>query len=295
MKRRLIKVIKGESGQALPIVLTLLVLGGLLIAPSLSYAATSLNSGRVIEKNVNGLYAADAGVEYALWRLENAPPSSYPDIYLLPENVNQMQVDIQTEEIGTYTLYMGELVEVGEPPQIHYDYVTVDGETVWVEEAQAYKYTITVTWQPQEGYPTISLEGIGVRLPVGYSYQAGSAHSFGGNLSTSEPVDTLDGAGAHLLHWEFGSPRPQVSQDNPTRTQALYITGEGELNGDYTWVEGQPNAIGQVGEVIGAFYRITATATHPEDGEITAEVVADVMWYEQQGEMRILLWEINPQ
>jgi len=78
MKRRLIKAIKGEKGQALPIFLILLVLCGLLIAPCLSYAATGLNSGRVVEKNVKGLYAADVGIEDALWKLKNNPPTSYP-------------------------------------------------------------------------------------------------------------------------------------------------------------------------------------------------------------------------
>ena len=83
MKRRLSKVIKSESGQALPIVLVLLVLGGLLISPCLSYAATSLNSGGVIEKNTKGLYAADTGIEDALWKLKTPDSYSYPYSYPL--------------------------------------------------------------------------------------------------------------------------------------------------------------------------------------------------------------------
>jgi len=296
MKRRLIKAIKSESGQALPIVLVLLLLGGLLIAPSLSYASTSLNVGQIVEKNVKGLYAADAGVEDALWRLENAlPPSSYPDIYLLPENVNQMPVSTQTDIIGTYTLYLGELVEVTVP---HYDWVTVEGEMVWDELAEAYKYTITVTWQPGSGEPTIKLEEVGVRLPLGYSYVLDSAFIFSAtNLSPNNPDDdTLDGAGAHMLGWVFPPPRPEISYLNQTATQTFYVTGEGSQAGDYTWVVGQPDSIGVVGELIGGLYRITATATRPGDGEIT--VMADAMVYETGGEITeitILLWQINPQ
>lgn len=294
MKRRLIRAIKSESGQALPIVLVLLLLGGLLIAPSLSYASTSLNAGQIVEKNVNGLYAADAGVEYVLWQITNSiPPLEQQP---LPQDVNQMPVDIQTDIIGAYTLYLGELVEVTVP---HYDWVTVEGEMVWVEEAQAYKYTITVTWQPQSGEPTIHLEETGVRLPVGYGYQPGSAAnpSFANNLSADEPDDTLDGAGAHMLNWEFPSPRPEVSEENPIATQTFYVTGEGELEGDYAWIVGQPGSIDIVGEFIGGLYRITATA-RSEGGEITAIVTADAMLYETGGEiteMTILLWQINPQ
>jgi len=284
------QIIKGEKGQALPVVLVLLVLGGLLIAPCLSYASTSLNAGQIIEKNVRGVYAADAGVENTLWKLKNAPPDSYPDFYQLPESVNQMQVAIETEERGKYALYYGELVEVRDK----YYYLAVDGEMEWIEE-ETYKYTITVTWQPESGTPTIHLEEIGVRLPIGYGYQPGSASSFFDNLSRDEPVDTLDGADAQMLNWEFGSPPPDVSELDPIATQTFYVTGEGEQEGDYTWVVAQPDIIDIVGEITGGLYRITATATRPEDGEITARVMADATLDEATGDISIILWQINPQ
>ncbi|MFQ6122709.1 MAG: hypothetical protein ACE5LA_06605, partial [Dehalococcoidales bacterium] len=63
------KIISDEKGQVLATVLALLVLGGLAITPSLNYIATSLNAGRIIDEGVKGVYAADAGVENALWSL----------------------------------------------------------------------------------------------------------------------------------------------------------------------------------------------------------------------------------
>jgi hypothetical protein len=59
-------IIKGQKGQVLPIVLVLLAMGGLLVAPTLQYASTSLKGHRVIERNVLEIYAADSGVEDAL-------------------------------------------------------------------------------------------------------------------------------------------------------------------------------------------------------------------------------------
>ncbi|GAG72477.1 unnamed protein product [marine sediment metagenome] len=164
------QITSGEKGQVLPAVLALLVLGGLAIVPSLNYAATSLNAGRIINEGVRGVYAADAGVEDALWSLENgiSPPQQ------LSENINQMEITIQTEDKGTYTLYLGEMIEPGG----HSDYLDVDGEIVWDEEAEAYKYTITVTWQPLPGAPVVHLEGVGARLPVGYEYQQYSSAEF---------------------------------------------------------------------------------------------------------------------
>jgi len=87
-------MISGENGQALLAVLALLVLGGLAIVPSLNYATTSLNAGRIIGEGVKGGYAADAGVEDALWSLGNSTSPSQQ----LSEKVNKMEVTIQTEE-----------------------------------------------------------------------------------------------------------------------------------------------------------------------------------------------------
>jgi len=276
-------ILDNEKGQVLPIVLALLALGGLTIVPALNYAATGLNSSRTIEKGVNGLYAAEAGVEDALWCLENGISPSQQ----LSESINQMQVAIQSEEKGTYTLCFGEVVGAGE----HNNYLGVDGEMAWDEEAQAYKYTITVIWQPEPGPPTIHLMEVGARLPLGYSYQSGSAAGFADNLSTSEPDEVLDIFGAYMLDWEFEPPYPSVSQGNPVETQNFYITGEGNQEGDYAWVVADRSDIGATGEITGALWRITATAIHSGDDEITAKIVADVILEAEK--MYIVSWQIS--
>lgn len=259
--------IKGQRGYVLPLVLALLALGGLTITSSLSYAATTLNSSRIISEKTNGIYAADTGMENTLWALKNGvPPSSQ-----LPEAINHMQVAIQTEAKGAYTLYFGELIQPGE----HSDYLTVSGDIVWEESAAAYRYTITVTKQPLADATVIHLEEIGARLPPGYSYQAGSAAGFADNLSTIEPDVTLDGIGAYMLNWDFVTPLPSVSDSDPVKTQTFYIAGEGEQQGNYAWVVANRTDIGQVGEISGSLYEITATATRPEDGQATARIRVD--------------------
>ena len=285
MIRLLKQIVSNEKGQALPIVLGLLVLGGLTIASSLGYTATSLKSSRLLEEDVRGIYAADAGMEDALWSLANgswSPPCMY-----LPELINQMEVFTQAEEKGTYTLYLGELIEPGE----HSDYLEVDGDIVWDEDAEAYKYTITVTWQPDSGTPVIHLEEIGARLPLDYSYQPWSAASFEENLSTDEPDETLDALGSYLLNWEFGSPRPSVSENETVQTQTFYITGEGSLGGTYTWIVASRDDIGAAGEITGTSYELTTTAKHPLSDKTTAKIVADVMI--EAGTAHVLAWQIS--
>ncbi len=282
MLRFLKQIIGDEKGQALPVVLALLIVGGLMVTPTLNYAATSLNSGRIIEKGVNGLYAADAGVEYTLWYLTN----DIPPPQQLPENINRMEVALQSEELGTYTLYFGELIQTDG----HINYISVEGEMVWDGTAGAYKYTITVIWQPESGIPVIHLEEVGARIPLGYGYQSWSAASFAENLSTNEPDEVVDGAGAYMLNWVPESPYPSVSEDDPVQTQTFYITGEGSQEGDYAWVVANREDIGAVGEINGTIYRITATATRYGDGETTAEIVADAVIAE--GTADIISWQI---
>ena len=282
MLRLLQKILSGEKGQALPVVLALLVIGGLTITPSLNYTATSLNSSRIIGESMRGVYAADAGIEDALWSLGNGVTPATQ----LSENINRMEVTVQTEDKGIYTLYLGELIQPGE----HSEYLDVDGEMVWDGDAEAYKYTVTVTWQPESGLSTIHLEGVGARIPVGYIYQPGSAALFAQNLSTDEPDETIDTHGAYLLNWEFEPPYPEISEGNPAQTQTFYITGGGDLEGHYGWVVANREDIGAVGEITGTSYKITATATRPEDGETTAKIVAEVMM--EDGKTYIFSWRI---
>jgi hypothetical protein len=278
------QIIRGEGGQALPIVLCLLLAGGLLIAPSLSYAATSLNAGETAEENASGFYAADAAMEEALWCIMNSisPPEQ------LSESVNKMQVARQTEVKGEYALYHGEMVQSGE----HCDWLTASGEMVWNEEAEAYEYTITVTRQP-EASGNIKLKEVGVQLPLDYSYQTDSAAIFGDNLSTDEPDIWQDWSGVYMLDWEFPPPRPEVSEGEPVRTQRFYITGEGEQTGDYSWVVAERGNIGVTSEITGGLYKIMATATQPSDGEVTASVVAYVL--KGEAETHIVSWKVSPQ
>ena len=282
MLRVLKQIISSEKGQALPIVLALLVIGGLTIVPSLNHTFTGLNNSRMLEDSVKGVYAADAGVEDVLWSLANGVPAPTQ----LSQNINQLEVDILTEEKGIYTIYLGELVEPGE----HFDYLDIVGDLAWDEEAQAYKYTITVIWLPTSGEPVIHLDQVGARIPIGYSYQTGSAADFEDNLSTDEPDEILDVLGAYLLNWEFEPPKPDVSQADPVETQTFYITGDGELENYYTWIVANRDDIGAVGEITGGSYRITATATRPENNETAARIVAEAMTADET--VYVLSWQV---
>ena len=64
---------KRERGQAFILVLILLAVGALLITPCLQITSTALKSRAIQAQFIKNDYAADAGVEYGLWRLRWEP------------------------------------------------------------------------------------------------------------------------------------------------------------------------------------------------------------------------------
>ncbi len=62
---------EGESGKALAIALLALALGTLLVSGFLYYVSTSQRAVSAAREQTITRYAADAGVEHAIWRLTN--------------------------------------------------------------------------------------------------------------------------------------------------------------------------------------------------------------------------------
>ena len=295
MVRLLKQFLSGEKGQALPVLLGLLAIGGLTIAVSLNYATTSLKGSGIVAESTKGIYAAGAGVEYALWSvglngtpLEEVPPQ-------LSQNINQMPVGMETLDLGTFTLYCGELADPGDKS----NYLALSSNISWVEGTR-YMFQITVTWQPETGSPNLHLETMGARIPVGYHYEADSVTRSDGEAACDPelpqcPEITQDDQGADLLNWlwkDWGLTRPELNKDNQEFILTFYITGTGSLAGRYAWVLIDPAAYGLLGEITGTRYRITATATRPEDGSTTAEIVSDVM-IQDDGTVNIVSWQIS--
>jgi len=72
------RILRDEKGAALVMVLILLLIGGLITGPLLSYMGTGLNTGAVYERRTDELYAADAGVEDAIWKIQQGEVALCP-------------------------------------------------------------------------------------------------------------------------------------------------------------------------------------------------------------------------
>jgi len=270
-----------ERGYALISTLVCLMVCGLIIAALLGYANTTLRARASLERNIKGLYDADAGIEHVIWCLgSGATPATN-----LPQTVNNNDVLMEIQDMGERCMYAGEWITLGS----HSDWLLIDGNLIYDEFEEAYKYTITVTWN---GQSTIHIAEVGARLPVDYTYQEESAAIFVDNLSTDEPDKDTDFDGAQLVNWVLPPPRPSVNEDDPIKTQEFYITGEGDLTGHYAWVVAARTDIGYISELSGTFYVVTATATCPEDSEIVARIEANIMI--SAGNTYIISWQIIP-
>ena len=279
---------RSEKGQALTIVLALLAVGSLTIAVNLNYATTSLKGSGIVGEDMRGVYAAGAGVEYALWYLKTY--GSVPTQLQLSENVSQMAINtIRTETDGqTYTFYFGGMTTVN--PQ--YWKLSVNG-TMTSVGGNRYKYEITALLTGNVTQ-TLYLEEVGARIPVGYHYDNSLSRSDDKGLH--DPNTTQDGQGAELLNWTWmtwgPSLRPRLDNIGDSFTQTFYVTGTGTTEGEYAWVRAQPDIIDIVGEFTGKQYRIVATATRPQDGKVTAEIVADITKMDS-GPIAIRSWQIT--
>jgi Flp pilus assembly pilin Flp len=113
MKSIVKKLVRDEKGAALIMALILLLIGGLISAALLNYMGSGILAGEVHERRTAELYAADAGVEDAMWKIQNpdetdylpCSPGSDPKIYTITDiNGREVQVTIEFVDWGTYRI-----------------------------------------------------------------------------------------------------------------------------------------------------------------------------------------------
>jgi len=107
MKIAVKRILRDETGAALAMALILLLIGGLMAAPLLSFMGTGLTAGEVYEERTAELYAVDAGVEDAIWKIQRSDgylpcsPGSPARNYTLTD-INGKNVDITITSVALY-------------------------------------------------------------------------------------------------------------------------------------------------------------------------------------------------
>lgn len=284
MRKWLSAISKGEAGQALPIVLVLMLLGSLLITPVLDYAGTNLKAGNLIEKNLAGLYAADAGVEDALWKLINDPPASFPHSYQTAD-VNEMSVDVVIDAITTISNE-----EIGYPAG-HGDSLEVTKSISY--DAGVYTYTMYLTNKCDSN---IKITKILVDLPANLEYSAGSTS---GNITSDNPAVTGNSATGITLIWDLPTPLPTIEpgpdpgggQYN-TEAHIFQLSGPPNIDGveGHGFVEASRQDVGTIWIEDCRPYSIIAQAM--DSGNNVVATIRAGLWLDD--DLEISCYQVNP-
>ena len=111
MKSVMKKLVRDEKGAALILALILLLIGGLISAALLGHMGAGILAGEVYEKRTAELYAADAGVEDAIWKIQHndgylpCTLDSPPRVYNITDvNGKSLQISIEYVGEGTYKI-----------------------------------------------------------------------------------------------------------------------------------------------------------------------------------------------
>jgi hypothetical protein len=231
MKKMLKRLVKTEKGQALPMVLILMVIAGLILAPTLTYTTSGLKVGQAYERMADEFYAADAGVEDGLWQIKydhledlfgNYERYLYNHEYgPYSVSVNGIDVEIKIENVWVADIAEPSLDEAKWLAGT--DKLLVAG-CVSAEEEETQQVKIHYT--KEAGDPELLIEEIGVWLPPGYSYDEEGDGSLAledalaaAELSYSR--DSYPHKGGEVVVWTFDEPAPFTAlpgvneMDNP--------------------------------------------------------------------------------
>ena len=276
MGKWLPKMRKGESGQALILALIMLALGSMFIAPSLALAATTLKSGQMVEENMRGIYAADAGTEDAMWRILNDMPASFPYSYQIP-GINGMSVDVVIEEV---TSINGQQVD---PPAGHVEWLDIAKSVIY--DTGVYFYTLSVT---NNDTSNIKVERILIDFPPELEYSIGSTS---GNITSGDPTVTGTPTLGITIVWENSPPHPTIGS-YATEDVIFQLTGPPEVEGveGHCFVQARRNDVSTVCDADSHPMSITAQAKNAAD-EIVATIKMGV-W--EGGQLDISCWQLNP-
>jgi hypothetical protein len=251
----------GERGYVYILVLVFLLIGALMIPVLLGYMGTGVKSGQIFERRTDELYAADAGIDDAIWQItygkvyELDNPESYDPYdythewpYELTDEVNDQTVSvaisnkwIPTNLAAPTSSKAQEIIDARK--------LMINGTKTGTSE-----YYIRISFLPENELERDSMivTSIGIWLPSGYHYQDGSSNLEYWGYSDA-PLVTNYGGGEVVI-WDLGTVfdelPPEGSQEtaivdfeyttDPNMTRELetiswITTTGGVVNADFAW------------------------------------------------------------
>ncbi len=299
MKIALNKLIRDEKGQTLILAMILMLVGALIIAPLLGFMSTGLIAGQALEERMDELYAADAGIEDALYKIVNNDdwlPGTVGDTWTPPSIVMNgkgvgIEIVLEQDALG----FIKELEGANSASEAHPDW-TVLGDVF--PSGGTYRLNITYTGAAT----TARLQGVGVWFQGSQWNKVGPARG----ITVVFPEFTFEQVyykGGIAFMWSWGPAANEMplfdKSDPPSLTTYLEFDFEPEtipalfIGWSYANNEDVGIVIASLGFKI---WKVTATATSATGKQ--TEVITYVSSYEIPPEppsVDIITWDITLQ
>jgi len=211
------RLMRNQLGQALIHTLLLLLIGMLIITPVLSYMGTGVSTGRVYEQKIAEIYAADAGVEDAMWHIrydsvddllgEDYDPYDYSTLYDYPYDLS---VDGRNVTVTMQNVWVPKGIATPTPSGARQ---IIEDEKLMIigyPDAAASTYAIKIVYY---GSSDINVKTLGIWLASGFGYVMGSStfEKASGKLHSVPDVSLYKGG--YAVVWNFSSPYPSLKND----------------------------------------------------------------------------------
>jgi hypothetical protein len=173
-----------ENGQVLVLVLVVLLVGALLMGALMGLVGTGITTGTVYENRTSSLYAADSGVQDAIWQLNNTTgnakvPNPNDTNYSLTENNYLVNVSIHLQDsVPTYRII------------------------ATATKTGSLSTTVTAYVQPNNGSPIFN---DAINATGNITFNAGNASITGDVFSQSGQI-IFPGSGSNTLNGDVYAP-----------------------------------------------------------------------------------------
>jgi hypothetical protein len=200
---------RDEKGQALILTLIFLLIGMLILTPLVNLMGTGVTGGRVYEQKIDEIYAADAGVEDALWyirydQVEDLLGVGYDDYDYSSAYPYPYDLDVNDKDVGVtiQNIWIPKDLDMPSPSVarqiIEDEKLLIVGYPSSTEST--YEIKIVYYWETTQERDALKAETIGIWLSPGFEYDGDC--SLDGYYS-DEDVSLYKGG--YAVVWDFAS------------------------------------------------------------------------------------------
>ncbi len=272
-----------------------------MVVPLLDFMNTGIKNTELYQKNTKEIYAADTGIQNALWKIKYDPMiiydrqnNNYGKTYTYPAftaDNNSVVISITSIWLLSGIVNMTN----GDYPHSTWVGMTMGGQaSPSASPNQPGTFTMTFTYD-QSGNKRI--DQMGVWLPLGFTYVDGSSSTsvFPSNIITSSDPAKAFLLGGSSLVWDVQPNFSFQHLNPPTATHKFYyLPGNRTPTGAAAWVKSQSNDIGYQWDNALWWYNITSTATDTSNSKTTTIKATVVNNSGATPGLTVVTYEISP-